>query len=171
MKIDFCGVALRRLKKTDIEMLRLWRNDRKISQHMFYQEHITSAMQEAWFTSLSADDYYFIIAYNEHALGLIHLSRDESEQESAYAGLFIYEDSYWGTQVPVLASLALLRFAFENLGLNTVKAKIRKENKLAWKYNRQLGFVKVSENLQGLDKASYQSTVRDLIKKIEKTFE
>lgn len=170
MKLSFCGIVLRRIVHDDIEMLRSWRNDKKIAGFMFYQEYITSEMQEKWFQSLSSSDYYFIIEVDRSPLGLIHLAKDKEEVDCAHAGLFIYDESYWGSQIPVLASLCLLRFAFEQLLLKQVKAKVRKENTIAWKYNERLGFCKISDELQQLNVISYKSRLHKIISQTEKTF-
>ncbi|MCD8528575.1 MAG: GNAT family N-acetyltransferase [Chitinophagales bacterium] len=105
MMLSFNEVKLMPLQEQDIEMLRQWRNDKKIAKHMFYQEHITKEMQQTWFQNIKKTDYYFIIHYKNEAIGLIDLKK---ENKSYFAGLFIYNHSYWGTPIPVLASLALL---------------------------------------------------------------
>lgn len=170
MIIDFCGIHLRRLEQCDIEMLREWRNDLKITQHMFYQDYISPEMQQVWFDKLRDRDFYFIIEVEEESIGLIHLVNDEETLDTAYAGLFIYEETYWGTQIPVLASLALLRFAFEELSLSKVKAMVRKENKAALQYNEQLGFERLTEEVQALSAKDYEEKVRKLIDLSMKTY-
>ncbi len=170
MILNYCGISIRRFEREDIEMVRIWRNDPKITKHMFYQEHITPEMQKSWFDSLSNNDYYFIIEKDEIPLGLISLAFDSLEERSAYAGLFIYEESYWGTQIPVLASLALLRFAFDDLDLALVKARVQKENKVARRYNEQLGFKRLSDEVQQLEAKTYYSKLTGLIAHTARTF-
>ena len=63
---------MRRLTHDKIEMLRQWRNDPKIQQHMFYREYITPEMQERWFANLDQHtNFYFIVEYDGKEIGLI----------------------------------------------------------------------------------------------------
>ena len=58
----------------------------------------------------------------------------------AYAGLFIGNEEFEGTGIAFKASLALLEYAFEELKLETIFAKVHKENIVAIAYNKNLGF-------------------------------
>lgn len=167
MMLQMRGVSLRKIELADIELLRQWRNDDKIVKHMFYKQVITPPMQLAWFNSLSDKDFYFIIHYKEKKLGLINVCLNKETQEEAFVGLFIYEDKYWGTQIPVLASMALLKFAFEELQLQKVKAKVRPENIVAQKYNQQLGFSVIKDEIQTLDRKSYTKKLAVMISRME----
>ncbi|MEX0595449.1 MAG: GNAT family N-acetyltransferase [Candidatus Paceibacterota bacterium] len=168
MILSFSTIQLRRIDFNDIELLRHWRNDQKIVQFMFYKKHISKEMQRKWFLSLNETDFYFIIEYQNKPLGLINLADEQIAEQAAFAGLFIYDESYWGTQVPVLASLCLLRFAFEDRKLESVYAKIQKSNVHAKIYNRNLGFRDFDQELQRIDKASYKDIVQPLLRRIER---
>lgn len=169
MTISFCNIVLRKLTKNNIEMLRNWRNDAKISNHMFFQDYITPEMQYAWFESLRpTNDYYFLIEFQQKYIGLIHLHNIDSTNLIAEAGLFIYDENYWGTHLPLQASLALLQFAFENKNLKKVIAKVRNENTAAKKYNSFLGFKQIDNFYFELTKENYQITTKKLIAKMEK---
>lgn len=142
MIIEHYGVRLKRLTKSDIELVRIWRNDRKIQQHMFFSETISAAMQEQWFKTINtAFNHFFIIEYNQQFVGLINASHIDYAEKVAEAGLFIFEDKYWGTDVPVRASLAMLDFFFHHQLVDTFSAKTKKENRAAILYNTQLGFL------------------------------
>ena len=168
MKLSFAGVTLKRLKEQDLEMLRTWRNDPKISRVMFFQEYITRDMQLKWFNSLSEFDYYFVIETANKPVGLIHLNIDEKDEHSAFVGLFIHDDSYWGTQVPVYSSLALLNFAFKELDLKQVLAKVRKDNSAAIRYNQSLGFSAIQEECQVLTKNDFFRRTQSLYDRLKK---
>jgi RimJ/RimL family protein N-acetyltransferase len=107
------GLILKRLEVDQIEMVRQWRNDPKINQHMFFRAPISSQMQQEWFQSINNDqNYYFIIYDGSVACGLISVSSIDFDNRNAFAGLFIYNDSYLGTDVPVRASLSILDVFF-----------------------------------------------------------
>ncbi len=140
MKLEQFGLVLEGLRESELERLRQWRNNAAIRQHMEYQEEISPAMQHAWFERVQTTAYYyFIIRTDSQPIGLIHLA--QVDDRSAEAGLFIGEADYWGTSVPARASLCILHFAFEELRLQVVQAKVKRDNWEARRYNQSLGFV------------------------------
>jgi RimJ/RimL family protein N-acetyltransferase len=141
MKVSGFDIELLRLRKEHIELLRYWRNHPDISVFMDYQTFITEEMQMKWYKSLDvARDFYFIIAYKGKDIGMIHLSDVDWSEQIGKAGLFIWDQQYWNTQVPVFASISLISFAFDFLKLKTLEAKVMKSNPAAIKYNTSLGF-------------------------------
>ena len=167
MILAFSSIRLRRIDYGDIEMLRQWRNDQKIVQFMFFNEHISKEMQAQWYSSLKEIDFYFIIEYQNKPVGLINLSEEEEgDSKFAFAGLFIYDDGYWGTQIPVLASMCLLQFAFVERKLDIVYAKVQKANKAAKKYNNNLGFKDCNEELQSINLENYKKVLKPLMQRI-----
>jgi RimJ/RimL family protein N-acetyltransferase len=143
MKIIRYGVVLERIKKEHCEMVRLWRNDPKISRNMFHRGIITAAMQTEWFESINnRENFFFLIHYHGKYVGLINMSSIDWSEHTAFSGLFIYEDAYLGTDVPVRASLAMLDVFFLLGGIKKVFAKVRGNNKIAHRYNSLLGFIK-----------------------------
>ena len=151
MKITRYGVTLERLLPEQSEMVRNWRNDRKIAQFMFYKGEITAAMQQEWFKSIDNEqNFFFVIIYNSSPVGLINISSIDWENKTAYSGLFIYEEKFWATDVPVMASLAMLDVFLLLFGIQTVFAKVKGDNKVAHKYNTSLGFSRTKKIEHGL---------------------
>ncbi len=151
MKVHRYGVTLERLKHEHLEMVRGWRNDKKIAKFMFHQGEITPEMQKEWFDSINnLSNFFFIIHYHNKPVGLINMSAIDWDKHEAFSGLFIYEDDYWGTDVPVRASLALLDVFFLLAGIKKVYAKVRGNNKVAHRYNSSLGFLRTKKIELGL---------------------
>lgn len=143
MKISRYGISLERIKQEHCEMLRLWRNDPKISRNMFHHGIITAEMQTEWFSNVNNyQNFFFLIQYHSKQVGLINMSSIDWNEHTAFSGLFIYDDNYLGTDVPVRASLTVLDVFFLLGGIKKVFAKIREDNLVAHRYNTQLGFVK-----------------------------
>lgn len=167
--IAFGDITLNRLQQKDIEMLRLWRNDEKIAERMFFRDIITSEMQQKWFNQLDVTkDFYFIIHYKNKPIGLTHLSNISEEEKSGSVGLFIHNENYWGTHLPIQASLSLLNFAFNHKKLENVTAKVLPNNKAAIRYNESLGFVFKDKENMILNKKNYQSVTLKLQTTMEK---
>jgi UDP-4-amino-4,6-dideoxy-N-acetyl-beta-L-altrosamine N-acetyltransferase len=136
------GITLTKLSEDSLELLRNWRNTPEISDNMEFREYISKEEQALWFKNLCLNtNYYFIISYHKKKIGLIHLNNFDTITESAHAGLFIAEKEYVGTGVSLGASLLLLTFAFENLELKIIYAKVKRDNLSALKYNTGLGFI------------------------------
>lgn len=141
MNLSSKNIELRLLDETTLEILRNWRNSADVIQFMDYQEVISIEAQKHWFTNLSkANNYYFIIYANDTPIGMIHLGDVDTTQGTAESGIFIAEKGYRGTGLAFSASLLLLEFAFEELGLNELFAKVKNDNIEAQDYNKLLGF-------------------------------
>ena len=149
MKITRFSVCLQRLEIHQLELLRYWRNNKHISQFMEYREHITEAMQLEWFHKTNnIHNFFFIINYNETNIGLINTSKIDFEKGTADTGLFIWDDNYLNSQIPALASMAMLDVFFKLFELQKVNAKVKNNNLKAINYNAALGFQKNSDNTQ-----------------------
>jgi RimJ/RimL family protein N-acetyltransferase len=146
MIISRYGLHLVRVQREHIEMIRLWRNDPKIRDYMFFKSEITPEMQQEWYTSINNDqNFYFMVCPADRPIGLISISSIDYEHSKAFAGLFIYDDSFLGTDIPVRSSLCLLDVFFTYTGVDTLYAKVRDSNTIADRYNTSLGFERVKK--------------------------
>jgi RimJ/RimL family protein N-acetyltransferase len=144
MIISRYGVKLIRLRREHLELIRYWRNSSKIRSVMEYQEFITQKMQSQWFNSLNLlNDFYFVIEYEGNLVGLIHASNVDWQQRTAQSGLFIWEDAYHGSPVPIMASVNLLDTFFDFFCLEELKAKVKHDNFIALTYNKFIGFEEI----------------------------
>ena len=164
MKITNYGITLSRLTEDKIELVRNWRNDPKIAQYMEFEEYITPEMQLTWFNKINNDkNYYFIIEYNKHEVGLINVKDIDSEIYQGEAGIFIYDDDCLNSTVSFQATLCLYDFCFETLKLKQLTAHILNDNKRAIKFNKMIGF-KILQNQELIKNQSYILTFKDYIK-------
>lgn len=141
---------------------------------MEFQKVISAEEQLAWFSSLKNERcYYFIIAVNNQKVGLVHLNKFEND--TAHVGLFIGNQNYVGTGVSFGASVLILSFAFEELKLTKLFAKVKSSNNVAISYNQSLGF-EFSGNLNAdfsefiITQKKYFEKVNYLKKLIQITF-
>jgi UDP-4-amino-4,6-dideoxy-N-acetyl-beta-L-altrosamine N-acetyltransferase len=156
------GVVLERLQKKDIELVRQWRNDPEIVQHMEYQKYISSEDQKNWYDSLSKEnDYYFLAKYEKKQIGLVNFKNWNKEKNNAEAGIFIGDKLFLNGLVPYAISFSLFDFGFETLMLKEVTAHILKTNHRAIRYNMSMGFQlqpgqeNINNQLYMLDKERY----------------
>jgi UDP-4-amino-4,6-dideoxy-N-acetyl-beta-L-altrosamine N-acetyltransferase len=150
MKITRYGITLERMRTEHCEMVRTWRNDPKIQQFMFYKGEITPAMQQEWFAAVDNEqNFFFIIWYKDVPVGLINISSIDWENKTAYTGLFIYDEKFWGSDVPAMASLAMLDVFFMLFDIQSAYAKVKGNNPVAHNYNSALGFSRTKKIEQG----------------------
>ena len=140
------GIDLVRVQKEHIEMIRVWRNDPKIRDFMFFKSEITAEMQRNWFNSVNNDqNFYFMVCPTDRPIGLISISSIDYDHNKAFAGLFIYDDNFLGTDIPVRSSLCLLDVFFTYTSVDTLYAKVRNSNLVADQYNTSLGFERIKK--------------------------
>lgn len=141
MQIVKYGIVLKMLEEEELEMVRNWRNLDHVRLSMQYQEVITPQMQLNWFNTLDKKrNLYFVILKNETKIGVVNLKNIENK--NAEAGIFIGEKEHLNSLIPVLATVAIMEFAFEVLQLETLRAKIAVNNLKAVLFNESIGYKK-----------------------------
>ncbi len=158
MELSYNEITLKRISQQDIEILRKWRNQKNVSDFMFFQEEITPKKQQKWFDSLNDEtDFYFIIIYRNLPIGLINLKQIDWNQKTGESGLFIAVEKYRKTHLPYFASIAFLKYFFEERNLEKIFAKVKDKNKNIIKYNQSLGFVFVEKQTYVLHQKNFNN--------------
>ncbi|MBL4669826.1 MAG: GNAT family N-acetyltransferase [Flavobacteriales bacterium] len=161
MLISGYNIQLTLLKESNLEMVRLWRNMDEVKEYMEFREHISSSKQKKWFKELdNLRNKYFVIKYEKENIGLIHIKNIDFDTLIGEAGIFIGVSHYVKTMVPMQAILCLMDFAFFELKLKSLKAKVKNENEKAFIFNKELGYEKEQKTLNGftyleVDKVRY----------------
>lgn len=164
MIIERYGVKLIRVKEEHLELIRYWRNSEKIKRVMEYREHITKVMQLKWFHTLNPfTDFYFVIEHKEDLVGLIHASKINWSERNAQSGLFIWDDNFLGSPVPLMASINLLEVFMNCLKINNIEAKVKHDNINALTYNKFLGFKEKQNSLSHSDFLKISVTTSDYL--------
>jgi len=151
MVLEGYQVKLVPVGASDLEMLRAWRNDPKISQHMLTKAKITKAQQIRWFEKVSQDasQKHFVIWYKGKPIGAANIKAlDGKCLESTSViepGLYIYEDKYRANLLAFAPTLLLNDFSFYDIGVEKLKAVVLAENQAALNYNQKLGYTIVNE--------------------------
>ena len=160
-------IELQRLTRTDIELVRSWRNQDRIRNQMFYTDLITEQEQELWFDSVNNSlNYYFLIVFKSKKIGLIHAKNIDLEVGYGEGGIFIGELADENSWAATMASICLLSFVFEKLSLKSSLIKVKSKNLNAIKYNELLGYKEVSAlnncTVMYLDKKSFNRATSKL---------
>lgn len=155
-RLENYDVVLKRLTEDKIEMVRCWRNDPKISQYMFFRQHITSEMQKKWFQSVDNDrNLYYIIEYKGEDIGLINVKDINHQEKSGESGVFIYEDKCLNSDISYRAHLCLFDHYFVDLSNEELHAHILSNNNRAKRFCEFLGYIGKDENTYILTKENY----------------
>jgi RimJ/RimL family protein N-acetyltransferase len=139
MRLVQYDIILEKLKKEDIELVRNWRNNPKIQDKMEFREYISSDMQKEWFNKINNSNHYMymLVYYKNKKIGLTNRNISNGNTES---GLFIGDDQYWNSLVPILIFLIASEVHFRLEGGENIYGKILKTNKNAISFNKSLGF-------------------------------
>lgn len=177
MKFTKYGVTFKRLEEADLELLRQWRNSPKINQFMEYREFITPKMQKAWFKSINnLDNFYYIMEYNDEKIGLINNKNSDWESGVSESGIFIWDEKYLNTTVPIFASLLLIEAGFYILNGKKNFIRILKSNTKARNFSMSLGYVlcenqeDIENQLYILTKESFEKTGSKVQKAVKSLF-
>ncbi len=132
---------------------------------MQFNQPITEQMQLDWFLKLQNDatKEYFLFG-EDVPIGLTHLYNISTMKKEASVGLFIGNNHFAGTGVGFFASKFILNRAFEELGIETLYAKVKQDNLESIRYNSFLGFNLCQVDKSGfdiyyLDKNTYQQKI------------
>lgn len=137
--IEYEGVSLRPLEHGDIEQLRLWRNRDDNSRYIRKLAYITSEKQEAWFAEDSKDPSVLTFAVcNEGKLAGSVALYDLGSATASFGRLMIGDAKSCG--IGGKATIAVLRIAFESVGLAEVTAEVSVDNTPAIVIYTRVGF-------------------------------
>lgn len=157
------GIELHRMKRDDIELIRVMRNRDDIRSRMFEQTVILPEQQEKWFMSVNnMHNYYFLIHYHEAKIGLIYGKNIDYKARENEGGIFIWDDSMIGSGIPTKASICLMELSFEFFLASKVHARVRKDNIGAYRHNLSLGyrpFPELGENQMILTREAYKNKI------------
>ena len=135
------GITFKPLSEANLEMVRIWRNSDDVRLFMQYQEIITPDQQQTWFKQLDkSTNYYFVTYQNEIPFGVYNIKDVDFNVGIGEPGVFLKSRDIWETDCSMRGSIAILKFAFEILKLNTLKSHVLKTNKKVLVYNQQMGF-------------------------------
>ncbi len=159
------GITLRRIVEEDIELIRQWRNSKPIQQHMHFRDHITKQMQKKWFKSIdNINNFYYIIEYKGNKVGLFNEKNIDWNERTSETGLFIADEKFINSPIPILASLCLSEIGFNIIQGEKTFIHIIKNNYKAIEYSLAFGYV-LTKNQEKEELQQYVLTKESFEKK------
>lgn len=127
------------LTSEEKEMVRNWRNDKRIRRYM-YQANIISKIEHINFVEKlknETKDFYWLVNDNENYIGVIYLNKVDFIHKHAYLGI------YANPKLKGVGSIlmdCLKKLAFKIAKLHTLKLEVIETNERAIKFYKKHSF-------------------------------
>ena len=132
MNISGKHVVLRAIERTDLALLHKWANDPEIQRSLGGWHFPTSLKDtEEWFAGLScnsANQRFVVETKAQGMIGTANLSAIDWKNRNAFHGVMIGQKSNRGKGHGVDAVMALMRYAFDELGMARLDTDIIEHN-------------------------------------------
>jgi RimJ/RimL family protein N-acetyltransferase len=137
-------ISIRQFEKRDIPKKVEWINNPENNRYLHYDLPLQAGKTEAWFDRNQGrtDRYDAVIEADGVPVGLIGLLSIDHKNSKAEYYISMGEPAYKGRGVAKEASLLLLAYGFETLGLNRIYLYTETENTAAQRLFERLGFQK-----------------------------
>ncbi|MDA9120723.1 GNAT family N-acetyltransferase [Flavobacteriales bacterium] len=146
MRITHGNMMLRSLEKEHLELVRNWRNDQLVNEHLLNREYISQEAQQQWFQKARTDNcLYFIIEESKQPVGLLYASKISIEKRSFWGNVMMGNQLLKDSWASVKAVLLLCDFMLVHCNFKLIYSVVNKNNRPALAMNRRLGFIPYRE--------------------------
>lgn len=130
------------LEKSDIEMVRRWRNTPDVASFMYSESNIDEEQQIYWFNKISKEknSIYWIIEFEEQKIGLASLTGIDSALNSCYWAFYLGESTVRGAGIGAKIEFNILDYVFSVLKLNKLRCEVFVSNEKVIKMHEKFGF-------------------------------
>ena len=137
------STRIRPLTREDGPQILAWRNDPAISQHMYSDHPITLEEHAGWLgRMLSLDDRRgYVIEWNDRPVGAAYITEIDQDHKHAMWAFYLADPAVRGHGVGSVVEAAILRTAFEELGLHKLSCEVFDFNMAVVQMHRKFGFV------------------------------
>lgn len=136
-------VLFKNIEEQDLEMIRRWRNSKRVSQFMYSERFISETEQIAWYRNLNKKkNIYKIFTHNGIDVGMVYLTEIDHLSKHCRWGIYIGNEDYLTSGIGIYASYELIQEVFGPMKFNKLMSMVLHSNKSAIKLNSYLGFQK-----------------------------
>ena len=154
MKHSYCAsyknCLIRPVRESDIELLRVWRNNTKLSRYLTPVGEITPEMQMEWFHRNREDPNIITFVVDEtdklHRMVGSASLYDFAGTTAEVGKTMIGDDEARGKSLGFYSELMAVYVGFEKLGLERIIARIHEDNQASMKRSRRLGYTVVGKH-------------------------
>ena len=144
--------ALRKIKESDLEQLRLWRNSEFVRSKMISREEISKSEQIRWFEnrdeSIRLD--FIIEDKNGNSIGSAYLFDIDQKHKHAEWGFYLGSEDFTKGGYALEAMILLYKYGFEELNLKKVYCRTLSSNPKVVQLHKTFGL-----NQEGILKNHY----------------
>ena len=139
-------IRLEPLSPDLLEKARQWRNADHVRLRFEYQKIIDPETHLRWFRNLDLrTNHYLVVRVGEEPIGIVHIKDIDWETKEGEAGVYIGELAWLGRPEPAQAVVMMMHWAFSELGLESLVAKVKADEDKVVRFNYQLGYEKIGE--------------------------
>lgn len=112
-------ISLERVDESNLEQLRLLRNNAVIQSLLANSGHINQDNQISWFNAIDHScNFYFLISIEQKLKGYCLLKNIDMLSKSGEPGIFIIDEDFWGTTLGALLTIAFLDFCADHFSID-----------------------------------------------------
>ena len=142
---EYKHVRIRPLHETDIELLRMWRNDTHMSEFLRPISTITSEMQKKWFEDYLTDNSIVTFAIEEiqdlhrvvGSVAIYNFSGNKAEVGKIVVG----DPEAKGKKIGYLGLIMAMYVGYEMMGVETFLGDVHEDNMAAKTNDLRAGFI------------------------------
>ncbi len=145
---------LRPATDDDRDRLLAWRNHPQVREVSLTQHEITAAEHDAWWQRTQTDPTRQVFLYVRHDVpsGVVTFFDLDTQARSAWWGYYLDNEglSARGELLPAWIEIQrqAKRFAFDELGLETLEGEVLEVNEAVRRFNRRNGFEEVAREVR-----------------------
>ena len=151
MDLSTAKIYLRPMTEDDTEMILRWRNSAFVKKFFIYQKNITPEEHLDWIrTKVNTGSVYQFVIHekNGNPIGSVYIQKVDPVLKQAEYGIFIGEHDSCGKGYGTDAARLMIRFAFEQLKLQTLYLRVLADNCRAIRSYEHVGFRVVESGSQ-----------------------
>jgi UDP-4-amino-4,6-dideoxy-N-acetyl-beta-L-altrosamine N-acetyltransferase len=135
-------VRLRRVTPEDSARLLAWRNSPEVADFMYSDHAISQAEHDRWFEGAlaAADRRYWMIEMDGRPVGLANLARIDPTARRCEWAYYLGDPASRGQGLGSRIEYLVLRYVFEQAGLNKLWCEVLVDNDGVWKLHESFGF-------------------------------
>ena len=143
--LEGAQIYLRPICAADTDRVVRWRNDKNVVKNFIYRIPLSREAHLDWLKNKVERGcvHQFVICRNEDKmpLGSVYLQNFEEQNKKAEEGIFLGEEQAYGKGIGTEAAKLMLQYAFEQLRLHKVAARVLAYNRASVCMHEKAGYV------------------------------
>lgn len=133
VRLDGERIYLRTITYDDTELVVKWRNQENVRKYFFYSNDFTNEIHENWMRTKvetgEVEQFIVCMKDNDRPVGCTYLRDVDYDNKKAEYGVFLGEEDIRGMGIGKEALELTVRYAFDELKLHRVYARVKETNK------------------------------------------